>query len=93
MAHPLPEWSRQIKRFRLSRNESQRELAEKLGITKKTVADWEQGRQKPSLKRYVQLVYLAGPEEAWWFLNHIGLTRDLLLTLIKEETSSHKERM
>lgn len=84
MPHPLPEWARQIKKFRRSQNMTQQELAKKVGITKKIVADWEQGRQEPSLKRYIQLLHLAEPEQARWFLGHIGLAPQFLRTLLKE---------
>ncbi len=48
-------------------------LASKLGITKKTVAEWEQGRQEPGPRRYIQLAKMAEGKQALWFLDHIGL--------------------
>ena len=53
-------------------------LASKLGITKKTVAEWEQGRQEPSNRRYIQLAKIAEGEQALWFLERIGLDRKFL---------------
>jgi transcriptional regulator with XRE-family HTH domain len=53
-------------------------LASKLGITKKTVAEWEQGRQEPSARRYVQLAKMAEGEQVLWFLDRIGLDRKYL---------------
>ena len=48
------------------------------GITKKTVAEWEQGRQEPSHRRYIQLAKMAEGEQALWFLERIGLDRNFL---------------
>ncbi len=53
-------------------------LASKLGITKKTVAEWEQGRQEPSARRYVQLAKLDKGKQVLWFLEGVGLDRKCL---------------
>ncbi len=53
-------------------------LASKLGITKKTAAEWEQGKQKPGPRRYVQFAKIAEAEQALWFLERIGLDRKFL---------------
>ena len=63
MTRRLSSWSQQIKAFRRSAGLSQTGLASELGITKKTVAEWEQGRQEPSARRYVQLAKMAEGEE------------------------------
>ena len=78
MTRRLPKWSQQIKAFRRTADLSQTGLASKLGITKKTVAEWEQGRQEPSARRYVQLAKMAEGEQALWFLEQIGLDRKFL---------------
>jgi transcriptional regulator with XRE-family HTH domain len=78
MSRPLPKWSQQIKAFRRSAGLTQTRLASKLGITKKTVAEWEQGRQEPSPRRYVQLAKMAEWEQALWFLDRVGLDRKYL---------------
>ncbi len=78
MTRKLPRWSQQIKAFRRSVGLSQAGLASKLGITKKTVAEWEQGRQEPSARRYVQLAKMAEREQVLWFLERIGLDRRFL---------------
>ena len=78
MTRKLPIWSQQLKAFRRSAGLTQTELASKLGITKKTVAEWEQGRQEPSARRYVQLAKMAEGEQALWFLERIGLDRKFL---------------
>ena len=53
-------------------------LASKLGITKKSVAEWEQGRQEPSHRRYIQLAKMAEGEQVLWFLERVGLDRKFL---------------
>lgn len=82
MGRRLPEWSRRIKELRTHCGLTQRSLSEKLGITKKIVADWEQGAQEPSPRRYVQLAKLADRELALWFLGRIGLDRHYLTQLL-----------
>ncbi len=78
MTRKLPIWSQQIKAFRRTVGLSQPGLSSKLGITKKTVAEWEQGRQEPSARRYVQLAKMAEGEQALWFLEHVGVDRKFL---------------
>jgi DNA-binding XRE family transcriptional regulator len=53
-------------------------LASKLGITKKTVAEWEQGKQEPGPRRYIQLAKMAKGEQVLWFLERVGLDRKFL---------------
>ncbi len=79
MTRRLPSWSQQIKAFRRSVGLSQGGLASKLGITKKTVAEWEEGRQEPGPHRYIQLAKMAEREQALWFLERIGLDRKFLV--------------
>ena len=67
-----------IRAFRRSVGLSQTGLASKLSITKKTVAEWEQGRQEPGPRRYIQLAKMAEGEQALWFLERIGLGRKFL---------------
>jgi DNA-binding transcriptional regulator YiaG len=74
----LPKWSQQLKTFRHVLGLSQTGLASKLGITKKTVAEWEQGRQEPGPRRYVQLAKLAKGEQVLWFLERVGVDRKFL---------------
>ena len=78
MTRKLPSWSQQIKAFRRNVGLTQTGLASKLGITKKTVAEWEQGRQEPGPPRYIQLAKLAEGEQALWFLERVGLDRKFL---------------
>ncbi len=78
MTRKLPSWSQQIKAFRRNAGLTQTGLASKLGITKKCVAEWEQGRQEPSARRYVELAKMAMGEQALWFLERIGLDRKFL---------------
>ncbi len=78
MTRKLSSWSQQIKAFRRCVGLSQSGLATKLGITKKTVAEWEQGRHEPGPRRYTQLAKMAEGEQMLWFLERIGLDRKFL---------------
>ena len=78
MSRPLPKWSQQIKAFCRNAGLTQTGLASKLGITKKTVAEWEQGRQEPEPRRYIQLAKMAEGEQVLWFLERVGLDRKFL---------------
>ena len=78
MKRKLPKWSQQIKAFRRSAGLSQTGLASKLGITKKIVGEWEQGRKEPSHRRYIQLAKMAKGKQPLWFLEHVGLDRKFL---------------
>ena len=78
MTRRLPSWSQHLKAFRRTLGLSRSGLASKLGITKKTVAEWEQGRQEPGPRRYIQLAKMAEGEQVLWFLDHIGLDRKFL---------------
>ncbi len=77
-----------IKELRDSLALSQEQLARRLDVTKKTVAEWEQARQLPSPERSLQLARLAPPGDLRrWFirqaLDRIGaddsLVEDALL--------------
>ena len=64
-----------VKDLRRDLSLSQEQLGRRLGVTKKTVAEWEQGRQPPSPERAVQLARLAAPRELRrWFIR-FGLER------------------
>ncbi|MFQ5724459.1 MAG: helix-turn-helix transcriptional regulator, partial [Terriglobia bacterium] len=57
----LAAFGNKIKDLRRSLGLSQDQLARRLQVTKKTVAEWEQGRQPPSPERALQLARLAAP--------------------------------
>lgn len=82
MKQKLPDWSREIKELRSGLRLTQGALADLLGISKKVVADWEQGKQQPSARRYIQLAKLARREQALWFLDHLGLDQHFLAGLL-----------
>ena len=77
----FPEWSRQIKALRKALGLSQQKLAERIEISKKVLADWEQGAQEPSPRRYIQLAKIARGEQVFWFLEQIELDRQFLESL------------
>ena len=67
----LPSWCPKIKELRGTLGVSQEELARQLQVTKKTVAEWEQGRQPPSPERSLQLARLVAPGPLRrWFTRH-----------------------
>ena len=88
MKRKLTSWSQQLKAFRRNAGLTQSGLASKFGITRKTVANWEQGRQEPSARRYVQLAKMAEGKQALWFLEHIGVDRKLLSRVLKSMAGS-----
>jgi len=73
-----------IKELRAQQNLSQEQLSRQLGVTKKSVAEWEQARQPPSPERCLQLSRLAGqgPLRRWFIqyaLERIGADTPLVL--------------
>lgn len=71
-------WCPRIKELRRLLGLSQNGLAARLGVTKKLVADWEQGAREPAPRRYAELARLAPTDSslAEWFyrrlLAHVG---------------------
>lgn len=82
MGRRLPAYSLQVKELRRHLGLTQKDLAAKLGIAKKIVADWEQGAQEPSARRYVELAKMAERDQALWFLGRLGLDRPFLAGLL-----------
>ena len=62
-------WPSKIKDLREALNISQEQLARRLDVTKKTIAEWEQARQSPTPERALQLAKLApaGGDLRRWF--------------------------
>jgi phage repressor protein C with HTH and peptisase S24 domain/DNA-binding XRE family transcriptional regulator len=80
----LPEIALKIKGLRKEMDLSQEKLARLLDVPKKTVAEWEQGRQAPTPERSLQLARLAaaGPLRRWltrYALDRIGAESSLVL--------------
>jgi SOS-response transcriptional repressor LexA len=69
------DFSRTIKQLRRILHLSQEQLARGLEVTKKTVAEWEQGRQPPSAERLLQLAKLAPPGDVRHWLTRHALGR------------------
>jgi len=85
-----PDWCSKIKELRAEIGVSQEELARTLRVTKKTVAEWEQGRQPPSPERALQLARLASPGSLRrWFtqfaLGRIGAEDSMVLDALLPE--------
>lgn len=70
-----PDWPRKIKDLRLALGVSQEQLARRLEVTKKTVAEWEQARQLPSPERALQLARMAAPGPLRRWLTQQALSR------------------
>jgi len=92
------DWRSRIKDLRSELELSQESLARALRVTKKTVAEWEQGRQPPSPERALQLARLAAPGGLRrWFtqfaLERIGADTPLVLdALVPGRTSRGGQR-
>lgn len=83
--------ARKIKELRREMNLSQDQFSRRLGVTKKTIAEWEQSRQLPSPERCLQLGRLAapaGPLRRWFIRNalkRIGAESRLVLDALQPE--------
>jgi DNA-binding XRE family transcriptional regulator len=73
-----PEYARRIKQLRAALQLTQHALAERLHVRPQVVASWEQGRREPSAGSYRRLADLAPPKEAWFYLNQIGVTKQMV---------------
>ena len=89
MSRALPTWSQQVKAFSRSVGQSQTGLASKFGVTKKTVAKWEQGRQELGPRRYIQLAKMAEGEQVLWFLERVGMDQKFLVRACKFITEAN----
>ena len=56
----MPAIRNQIRELRASRNMTQQELADKVGVTRQTVIAIEQGRYSPSLEMAFQIARVFG---------------------------------
>ncbi len=79
-----PDWPSKIKDLRAALRLSQDQLARRLKVTKKTIAEWEQARQSPTPERALQLARLAAPGQLrQWFtrfaLDRIGADSGIVL--------------
>ncbi len=76
-----PEFADRIKKLRVeSRDESQEQLAELLGVSRAAVSGWEAGDYPPSADTYVRLAGLAAdPFDALYFLGMGGLRPHTIL--------------
>ena len=53
-------FSENLKAIRIERRYTQKDLAEKLGISPSTYANWEQGRREPSINEIYNLLLVLG---------------------------------
>jgi len=86
----LPDWSQKIKELRKALSLSQTKLGQQIGVSKKIVADWEQGSREPAPQRYAQLGRLAPPDSAlgkWFYrrlLERVGAEPRRLAAALRE---------
>ena len=86
------EYARRIKNLRAALQLTQHALAERLHVRPQVVASWEQGRREPSASSYRRLADLAPPKEAWFFLEQIGVTKQLVRAKWPEQASRHSSK-
>ena len=72
------DYALQIRKLRAALGITQHALAERLRVQSQVVSSWEQGRREPSATSYQLLAWLAAPEQAWFFLGKIGVTKQLV---------------
>jgi SOS-response transcriptional repressor LexA len=72
------DYAHRVRRLRLELGLTQHTLAERLHVRPQVVASWEQGRREPSAESYQQLARVAPPQEAWFFLEKLGITKELI---------------
>ncbi|MBI4465148.1 MAG: helix-turn-helix domain-containing protein [Acidobacteria bacterium] len=72
------DFSLRIKKLRKSLGLTQHALAQKLGVLPWAVSSWEQERWEPSGQHYAQLARLAPPEDARFFLDKLGIDREMI---------------
>ncbi len=86
----LPDWSQKVKELRKALGLSQTQLGQQVGISKKIVADWEQGSREPAPQRYAQLARLApsdSPLGKWFYrrlLERVGAEPRRLAAALRE---------
>lgn len=72
------DYSRRIRKLRAALRLTQHSFADRLQVRPQVVASWEQGRREPSAGSYQHLAQLAPPKDAWFFLEKIGVTKELV---------------
>jgi transcriptional regulator with XRE-family HTH domain len=78
------DYSRRIRKLRAALGLTQHSFADRLRVRPQVVASWEQGRREPAASSYQQLARLAPPDDAWFFLEKIGVTKELVRAKWKE---------
>ncbi len=86
------DYSRKIKKLRAALRLTQHAFAGRLRVQPQVVASWEQGRREPSAASYRRLARLAPPADAWFFLQRIGVTKELVRAKWKMPSSPLEAR-
>ncbi|MBI3894941.1 MAG: helix-turn-helix domain-containing protein [Acidobacteria bacterium] len=66
---------------------TQHALADQVGVRPATVGWWETGLKEPSAESYVRLARLSSSDDAWFFLNKLGIDKELVLTKWSDATN------
>jgi len=90
----VPEWSRQIERFRRNLKLTQSQLAKQLGASSMSVSRWERGLVEIPANVYIKLGNLAGDPLCWYFWGQAGLrSEDVMRVLPAARDRLHESRM
>ena len=90
----VPEWSRQIERFRRTLKLTQAELGKRLGASPMSVSRWERGILEVPANVYIMLGNLAGDPLCWYFWGRAGLrSEDVMRVLPAARDRLHESRM
>jgi len=84
LARSRPEWALRIEHLRGALGLSQTALAQRLKVSAMAVSRWERGVNEPPTSCYIGLGKLAGIPECWYFWQRAGLTKQDLLTALRE---------
>jgi len=89
----VPEWSRQIERFRRSLKLTQSEFGKRLGAATMSVSRWERGILEVPANIYIKLGNLAGDPLCWYFWGRAGLrSEDVMRVLPAARDRLHRMR-
>ncbi len=90
----VPEWSRQIERFRRTLKLTQSEFSKRLGASPMSVSRWERGILDVPADVYIKLGNLAGDPLCWYFWGRAGLrSEDVMRVLPAARDRLHESRM
>lgn len=78
----VPEWSRQIERFRRTLKLTQSDFAKRLGAAAMSVSRWERGILEVPANVYIKLGNIAGDPLCWYFWRCAGLRAEDVMRVL-----------